>query len=400
MKRTIIIFLILSLAGIAVIAELRRPVWWNAPRPPGALRWPQTLPPSVQSSADAGFAGAATQKVTDANPNVKPYYEAAFVVPEGTFAMNHGSSLVELDNGDVFLTWFAGSEELANDVQIYSSRYRSKTRGYSPPRAVVHSGERARGAFWADKSIGNTVLFYDDAMILWLFYNAIPLPFGGWSTAVVNYKQSRDRGQTWSAAKRFVNVIGNLTRNAPVRVGSNTFLVPLYTELLTHKGYVCRVEHVRGDIAAQNCNSAIDAQGAIQPALATTQEGSILMLLRDQERNSVRRSWSYDHGQTWSPVEDLGMPNPDAAVALTSLDDGRILLVYNDSADERTPLSVAVSTDGGRTFRKIRDLETSRGKFSYPAVIQTKDSLIHVTYTYNHKTIKHVRFNKQWLFTG
>ena len=151
MKRTITIFLILSLAGIAVIAELRRPVWWNAPRPPGALRWPQTLPPSVQSSADAGFAGAATQKVTDANPNVKPYYEAAFVVPEGTFAMNHGSSLVELDNGDVFLTWFAGSEELANDVQIYSSRYRSKTRGYSPPRAVVHSGERARGAFWADK---------------------------------------------------------------------------------------------------------------------------------------------------------------------------------------------------------------------------------------------------------
>jgi predicted neuraminidase len=417
LKNKFTLFLLVSLLalfGLPGAVQFRGHVLQNAPSLRGSFQlspaWltVRRLSPNAAFSYEgsATIVGTATEKLhmPDENPSLihhaKPYYEAAFVIPEGTFPMNHGSSLVELDNGNVFITWFAGSEERASDVQIYSSTYRAKTHDYSRPSAVVRSGERSESAFWADESIGNTALFYDDEMVLWLFYNAIPIPYGGWSTAVVNYKVSYDKGQTWSRPKRLVNFFGNLMRNAPVRLQSDTFLIPLYTELFTHKGYVCRVKHFKGNIVSQNCEGTIDANGAIQPALALTQEGSLLMLLRDQAKKRVRRSWSYDHGQTWTPVDNLGLPNPNAAVTLTSLDDGRILLIYNDSADRRAPLSIAVSNDNGRSFRKIRDLEAAPGSFSYPAAIQTKDSLIDVTYSYNRKTIKHVRFNKEWMFAN
>jgi len=54
-----------------------------------------------------------------------------------------------------------------------------------------------------------------------------------------------------------------------------------------------------------------------------------------------------------------------------------------------TPLSVAVSPDGRQWEVKL-DLETNPGEYSYPAVIQTSDATVHITYTYLRKSIKHV----------
>ena len=53
-------------------------------------------------------------------------------------------------------------------------------------------------------------------------------------------------------------------------------------------------------------------------------------------------------------------------------------------------MSVAVSSDGA-AFRRVVDLETEPGEFSYPAVIQASDGAIHIVYTWNRKKIRHVR---------
>ena len=56
----------------------------------------------------------------------------------------------------------------------------------------------------------------------------------------------------------------------------------------------------------------------------------------------------------------------------------------------RNKLDVYYSEDG-KNWKDIFQLEDhEEGEFSYPDILQTRDGLVHISYTYNRIKIKHV----------
>jgi predicted neuraminidase len=125
-------------------------------------------------------------------------------------------------------------------------------------------------------------------------------------------------------------------------------------------------------------------------------------------------SQSSDEGVTWSLPTHTNLPNPGSAAEVKRLRNGFWVLVYNDTEVGRRSLAVSISDNEGKSWRWTRHLEQDlriygAGQFHYPSVVQARDGMIHVSYSYflNHlpkdtpnKTIKHVVFNLQWVQAG
>lgn len=107
---------------------------------------------------------------------------------------------------------------------FFCSDYYTDSAMWSAPRTVVKAGEKATNATRKNKTNGNTTLYRDDQGTIWLFYVVVPLlPFGigGWSASHVEFKTSFDEGKTWSRGTRYIDDLGNLIRNKPIRIGKN-----------------------------------------------------------------------------------------------------------------------------------------------------------------------------------
>ena len=133
-----------------------------------------------------------------------------------------------------------------------------------------------------------------------------------------------------------------------------------------------------------------DAQefGAIQPTVLVWPRQRIQLLNRSKQ-GKVTECWTEDGGKTFSPMRPTTLNNPNSGIDAVMLEDGRALLVYNDTPRGRSPLNVAVSRDG-KVWTNLLTLESEPGEYSYPAIIQGRDGKVHVTYTWKRQRIKHV----------
>ena len=145
--------------------------------------------------------------------------------------------------------------------------------------------------------------------------------------------------------------------------------------------------------------------GNIQPAPAWIEADRLLAFCRrggdykGQNDGWLVRTESLDGGRTWSEGADSEFPNPNAAVDFLRLASGHHLLVYNRSFSDRTPLSVALSVDGAKTFPYRRDLVADpQGDYGYPTAIQARDGLIHIVLTSDERTVvRRLTFREDYL---
>ncbi len=133
----------------------------------------------------------------------------------------------------------------------------------------------------------------------------------------------------------------------------------------------------------------------IQPTILYHGGSKIQILCRSKE-DKIIEAHSDDNGKTWNTLSPTELPNPNSGIDAVTLKSGMQLLVYNpttnrnDSINDRAKLNVAVSKDGEQWTDVVVLENGTTEEYSYPAVIQTKDGKVHITYTYDRKNVKHV----------
>ena len=308
----------------------------------------------------------------------------------------HASTIVETPSGMV-AAFFAGTYEKNQDVGIRVSRLVDGK--WTRPEEVVNGvqNDTLRYPTW------NPVLFKPKKGPLMLFYKVGPDPRTWWGMLMT----STDDGKTWSKPEKLGSndKIGHLLgpiKNKPIQLEDGTIICPSSTEYIVADGDVDWMVHFEMTkdngktwevVGPINDGKEFDA---IQPSILTYPNGKMQVLCRTRQ-NVISESWSEDQGRTWGKMTATSLPNPSSGTDAITLADGRQLLIYNHTTKEgdepknRNMLNLAISNDG-QSWTPVMTLETKPAKagYSYPAIIQTSDGLVHITYTYLRQSVKHV----------
>lgn len=335
-----------------------------------------------------------------AAPPVAPQPERLFgpEVPTGLY--KHPACVETLRNGDLYLVYYGGAGEYAVNTGVFASRLKRGTTEWTTPKLVAHDPFR---------SVGNAVVWQAPDGIVWLFY---VVRWGDtWSTSRIQAKLSRDQGETWSDSFVVSEQEGTMVRNKPIVLASGDYLLPAYNETGHDTERVGPDTTSRFFLFTPGKNRWTEAgvirskKGNLQPAIAEVAPGHVVAFARrgggygKVTDGYMVKAESTDGGRTWSEGRDTDLPNPNSAVELLKLKSGNLLLLYNDSMYERTPLTAALSTDGGKTWAFRRNVgEDRKQSYAYPSATQTPDGRIHVVYTADgRKVIARVAITEEWI---
>jgi predicted neuraminidase len=299
-----------------------------------------------------------------------------FIYETAPFPECHASTIAEPPGGLV-AAWFGGTGEKNPDVGIWVSC--QEDGKWAPPVEVANGVQSATTRYpcW------NPALFQPKVGPLLLFYKVGPSPSSWWGMLMT----SADGGKKWSKPRRLPEGIVGPIKNKPVQLSNGDLLCPSSTE---DKGWRVHFErtHDLGQTwqATEPVNDGREI-GAIQPSILLHGDGRLQALVRTRQWK-IGQVWSEDQGKTWGKMTLTSLPNPDSGIDAVTLKDGRHLLAYNHTARGRSPLNVAISANG-TDWQAALVLENTPGEYSYPAVIQTRDGNLHITYTWKRLRIRH-----------
>ena len=299
-----------------------------------------------------------------------------FVFEHAPFQQCHASTIVETAQGDFLAAWFGGPHEGAKGVAIWMSR-----------SSGGHWSEPAIAAAERDVPAWNPVLFRGRDNRIWLFYKFGPSP-DTWTGA---YRISSDNGRIWGEPVRLPAGMLGPIKDKPILLANGDIVAGSSVESYeSWSGWVERSTD-GGETWTKYGPIVIPGEpyGLIQPALVELRP-NVLRLFARTRQGYIYTADSTDGGRAWTGARPTSLHNPNSGIDCVRLADGRLMMVYNHSSRERSPLNVAISSDGGETWTPFAELETSPGEFSYPAVIQASNGDVHITYTWKRERIKHV----------
>ena len=364
----------------------------------------------------------------------RPRFSAELVFPLHP-KHNHASSIVECPNGDLLVSWYRGSgERQADDVAVFGARRRSGETKWSESFVMADTPG------FPD---GNTAMFIDARRKLWLFWPVVIA--NTWESCLTSYRvaaQYEDDGAPkweWQGAiflkpesfveemekalearlknsplpNEMTNRVAELKRRIgdklsqrlgwqprckPTVLRSGRILLPLYSD--TYSVSIMAISDDGGQ--TWTASRPLAGFGNIQPTVLEKRDGTLVAYMRENGPvDRIRVAESSDSGRTWGPVGATTLPNPGSGLDGLRLNNGDWLLIYNDTTRGRNSLAVSISDDEGKSWQWTRHLENQpAGSFHYPAIIQSRDGMLHAVYSYfvaDGKSMKHATFNEAWV---
>lgn len=372
-----------------------------------------------------------------AEPAVKPQYRSELVFPLHP-KHNHAPGIVEYPNGDLLVSWYRGSgERSADDVAVYGARLNRDQTEWSKEFLLADNPE------FPDC---NTTLFIDAKNQLWLFWPVILA--NSWESCITQYRVSskytepgapqwdwqgnillkpvdfetvmlrefelwkKSLGQPLpekladeyvkkKVSDKLLARLGWQPRCKPIVLKSGRIVLPLYSD--TYSAGLMALSDDGGK--SWFASRPLAGFGSIQPAVVEKANGHLVAYMRENGVfKKIRIAESHDAGMTWSSVGTIELPNPGSGLDAVRLKNGNFAIIYNDTQRGRNSLAVSISDDEGKTWKWTRHLEKQdTGSFHYPAIIQTRDGMIHAVYSYfvqDGKSMKHAAFNQEWIAQG
>ncbi|GAB3412300.1 sialidase family protein [Flindersiella endophytica] len=322
---------------------------------------------------------------------------------------SHAATLLELDGGDLLCAWFNGPGEGDPATNVVLSRLRSGETEWSQPVELAADPERSEQ---------NPVLFQEPGGRIWLLHTSTEPHDQKTSRVVV--RRSEDGGESWSDPEVLFDGPGLFLRSPIAVLGNGDWLLPAYycrgeghhsVVLLSSDGGRSWTEH-----------EVPRSRHRVQMSIVERLDGSLFAMFRSRQADRIYACESADGGRSWSTPKRTELANNDSSIQVARLSSGELVLAYNDSSLERdqfrwerrgegwrkkplrTPLTLALSEDGGRTWPHRRNVQVAdlayrenQMGYSYPAVMQARDGRIHVAYSYLRTAIKHVVLDTGWI---
>lgn len=341
----------------------------------------------------------------------------------------HAATAVETPQGDIIAAFFGGTYEGHPDSDIWICRRKKGSSLWSKPEVLADGvyTKHTRSAFEYDSLFpvicNRDSVFYETT---WfkpaknnskaLISNKVRKPCynpvlytNAQNEIVLDYKIGSNmqdwtgweikskNGRKWSHPRplAFSDTERHLTlgpiKNKPL-VSNGRIIAGSSTEV-TYDSWCVHFETSDDDGCSWikrevECDTIL----CIQPALLNMGNGHIKALCRTRH-NKMATTESFDNGSTWKKMSLTDFPNNNSGIDALTLNNGRHLLVYNDTPNPqfRSPLSIAISNDGN-SWEKVIDLEDDDHKeYSYPCIIQASDGSIWVFYTWHRQKIAYAK---------
>ncbi len=310
-----------------------------------------------------------------------------FVIAKPPFEECHASTILPLRDGGVLVSYFAGTKEGNSDVGIWVSHCKG---GKWLPPVEVANGEPSPATRHTERvPAWNPVLFRMRDGSIALFYKLGPTPQTWWGMRM----DSTDEGKTWSEPVRLPDGIYGPIKNKPVRLADGSILCP--TSIEDKDGWRVYFERTNDEGKTWEKTACVPAPKGvrgIQPSVLFHPDGTLQAVGRTGHMDTggfVYQTFSTDNGKTWSRLTSTPLPNNNSGTDAVTLKEGGHLLIYNHVLGRaRSPLNLAFSPDGAR-WHGMLVLEDEPGEFSYPAIIQTDDGMVHAVYTWKRKNIRY-----------